>query len=307
MRGETIALQLDGPAPRPGRQRHGEIVIEGEAADSYVRRLQRALSAARVNAYVPHSRRLASHLGFLGPFGSHGLYRQLSLSPHSGLPAVREILRVKIDRDLCAEFLADAAERSPPPPESQLAWRIAYYSELARCEVMPLNRMSIELRQRRPDEGVADFRVVFDRLDLASSQFVRYTILLSQRDRAWARRQVELERDIPLVTEGFRGIISRFAADEAELAFVLLSGVEGIEVEDLWRCRVGKLGSGESTGRLGLGEVRTGLQGDDTCLDVTGETGGSNCLQSLGQGIDRQHCVPAGIGGADTHIIKRAG
>jgi hypothetical protein len=222
--------------PEPGA---GDLLLEGAAADAYVARLRRAIDLARPNAHFPPARPLGQHLSFLGPAGSAGVHPELRLSSASGLPTTREILRVKIDRDLCAGFLAEAA-CAPAPPLAPLARRIEYYGRLARCEVMPMNRMSIELRCQIPEEGRALLRVVLDRFDLGSGMFVRYTILLAQRDSYWRRPHVVIDdADLAAPTEGFRRLIGKLAAHEAELAFILLSGIDGIQVEDVRRCRVG--------------------------------------------------------------------
>jgi hypothetical protein len=247
-----MALTIEGPLPReaegqeqqltPRAAEAGTLELAAELSDVYVERLDRTIRAARLNRLFPAERALRAHHGFLGRRGSHGLYDSLHVSLENGLPTAREILRVKIDRDLAEAFLAEAADRRPPPDGSSMARRIAYYRELLESEVMPVNRMSVELRQQIPEENLALFRVVFDRFDLATNQFVRYTILLSQRDRFWRRRHVIVDdADLAAPTEGFRRTVSRFAAHDSELCFVLLSRAERIEVEDVQRCRVGPL------------------------------------------------------------------
>jgi hypothetical protein len=244
-----MALTIEGPlpqeeepqAPRPAAEAT-TIELRAELSDAYVERLDRAVHAARLNRLFPPERALRAHLAFLGRRGSWGVYDALHVSLLNGLPTAREILRVKIDRDLADAFLAEAADRRPPPEDSPMARRIAYYRALAAREVMPVNRMSVELRQQIPEENLALFRVVFDRFDLATNQFVRYTMLLQQRDRFWRRRQVLVDDgELAAPTEGFRRTVSRFAAHDSELAFVLLSRQERIEVEDVQRCRVGPL------------------------------------------------------------------
>lgn len=220
----------------------GDLVVSGDAADAYVVRLLAAIDVARLNAFYPPAAPLRNHISFLGPAGSSGVHAELRLSPATGLPTAREILRVKIDRDLAAGLLADAARRAPPEPGSALARRIDYYARLCRCEVMPVNRMTIDLRRQLPEQGRALFRVVLDRFDLAGGGFARYTILLAQRDSFWRRPHVIVDdADLAAPTEGFRRVVGRFAAHEAELAFILLSGLDGIEVEDVRRCRIGPL------------------------------------------------------------------
>jgi hypothetical protein len=207
-----------------------------------VARLRSALAAARLNGYFPPAGPLAAHHGFLGPAGSEGIYPELHLSQLNGLPTPREILRVKIDRELAAGFLAEAAERPQPPPRSQLQRRIAYYTRLLRTPVMPVDRMQIDLRQQRAEENRALLRMTIDRFDLAGNQFVRYTVLFVQEHRFWRSPHVSLDdADLAAPTEAFRRTATRLTSHEAEVAFLLLSEVPRIEVEDVRRCRVGPL------------------------------------------------------------------
>jgi len=237
-----VALTIEervGERPEPEA---GDIVLAGATADAYVARLLGAVDAARLNGLFPPAAVLRNHISFLGPTGSAGVYTELRLSPANGLPTAREILRVKIDRDLAGDFLASAARQRAPEPGSAMARRIDYYGRLCRHEVLPVNRMVIDLRRQIPSQSRALFRVVLDRFDLAGGTFVRYTILLGQRDSFWRRTHVVVDdQDLAAPTEAFRRALSRFAAHEAELAFILLSGIDGIEVEDVRRCRVGPL------------------------------------------------------------------
>ncbi len=237
-----MALTVEGPTPDRPAAAAQDVLLSGELGDAYVQRLVRGVRAARLNAMFPPETELCAHLSFLGRAGSSGLYEELRLWPQNGLPTAREILRVKIDKDLTAEFLGQAAAKRPPPEGSRMARRIAYYSRLAEQPVMPVNRVRVELRQQIPEENLAAFRVVMDRFDLACNQFVRYTILLQQRDRFWRRRHLIVDdNELSAPTEGFRRTVGRLASHEAELAFVLLSDVTGIEVEDVRRARVGPM------------------------------------------------------------------
>ncbi len=238
-----MPLCLEGPGPaQPSEQPAGCLVCEAEAADRYVARLRAGLQSARLNNLFPPARLLGAHHGFLGPAGSEGLHERLHLSQLNGLPTAREILRVKIDRELAPAFLAEAAERPPPPLGTKLQRRIAYYSRLVQTAIMPSDRMQIDLRHQRSAEGRAALRMTIDRFDLAGNQFVRYTVLFAQRDRFWHRPHVSLDdSDLAAPTEAFRRTASRLTSHEAEVAFLLLSEVEGIEVEDVRRCRVGPL------------------------------------------------------------------
>lgn len=237
-----MALTIEEPAPRSSGTSSTDIPLDAALSDTYVQRLVRGIRAARLNALFPPRQALCNHFGFLGQVGSHGLYDGLQISIANGLPTVREILRVKIDHDLAREFLADPRSPKQAPQGSRLARRILYYHALVRTQVMPWLRMSVALRKHDSSSNTALFKVVLDRFDLAGNQFVRYTILLTQRHAFWRRRHVMVDdADLSAPTEAFRRIVSRFVSHEAEVAFVLLSEVEGIEVEDVRRCRVGPL------------------------------------------------------------------
>lgn len=238
-----MALTVESLSPRrPGADPEAVARIEGPAADAYVERLRRAIRAARTNRLFPPAAPLRAHLGFLGPGGSEQLYPDVVISLQSGLPVAREIYRVKIDRDLAAEFLSGAAGRPAPRPGSRMQRKIAYYGRLARAGVLPISRIRVELRQQLPEQDLALFRVTLDRFDIGFGQFARYTILLGQRDSFWRRRQVIVDDDeLAAPTEGFRRVVSRFAAHEAEVAFLLLSRRAELEVQDVRRCRVGPL------------------------------------------------------------------
>lgn len=237
-----IEANQESAAASPRSPASQGLSLAGADADRYIDMLVRAIRGARLNAIFPPERPLCTHLSFLAPEHNGGVYPQLHLAPQSGLPGARDIFRVKIDGDLAADFLADVAERPAPAADSRLARKIPYYTRLASAQLMPLSRMSVELRQHIVAERQALFRVVYDRFDIASCQFARYTILLSQSDRFWRKPHVVVsDADLAAPTESFRRIVGRFTADEAELAFVLLSRVEGIAVEDVRRARVGPL------------------------------------------------------------------
>ena len=246
---DASAAELQAAEDRsPGKRSGGGtpasagLSVEGAAADDYIELLTRAIRGGRLNALFPPSPVLRSHLSFLAPTANHGVYPRLTLSPQSGLPSARDIFRVKIDRDLAAGFLSDHAGRTAPSKDSRLGRKLAYYRDLSTVELMPLSRMRVELRRQVPEDNLALFRVIYDRFDIATCQFARYTILLGQRDRFWRKPHVIVDdADLAAPTESFRRIVGRFTADEAELAFVLLSKVDGIEVEDVRRARVGPL------------------------------------------------------------------
>lgn len=237
-----MALTIEEPTPERPSAGTGELLLAADVADAYVARLVEAIGAARLNSFFPPADLVRNHLAFLGRRGSHGVYDGLALSPATGLPTAREILRVKIDRDLAAEFLLESAKHAPPAAGTSMARRIAYYAALSKHQVMPMSRMRVELRQQLAAADQATFRITFDRFDLATGVFARYTILLTQHDAFWRRPHVIVnDEDLAAPTEAFRRIVARFASHEAEVAFVLLSKLEAITVEDVRRCRIGPL------------------------------------------------------------------
>lgn len=236
-----MALTFDGPTPDQPHAGDGDLMLQGERADSHVADLRHAVAAARLNALFPPGRRLLAHLGFLGPTGSGGLYPELRLSRASGLPSTFDVLRVNLDHGLAREFgaqLGPAHEKTPDT--APVVRRVAYYQRLRATEVMPLNRMEVDLRQQLPDERLALFRVVLDRFDLRRGQFVRYTLLLGQRHRFWRRRHMTVDdTDLVDTTARFRRTVGLLSFHGAAQAFCMLSDTDQLEVEDVHRCRVG--------------------------------------------------------------------
>ncbi len=235
-----MALTFDGPPPEQPRAGDADLVLRGERAEACVDDLRHAVAAARLNALFPPYRRLLAHLDFLGPAGSGGLYPALRLSRNSGLPSAFDVLRVNVDHGLAQEFGAQLGSAHEKTPDSEpVTRRLAYYQRLRQAEVMPLNRMEVDLRQQLPDERLALFRVVLDRFDLRRGQFVRYTILLGQRHRFWRRQMTVDDADLVETTERFRRTVGLLSFHGAAQAFSMLADADQLEVEDVHRCRVG--------------------------------------------------------------------
>lgn len=236
----SLLLSIDGPAPRRPADPDDVLRLRGEPADLYVSQLTAGIRAAKLNSFFPPAPLLLAHHSFLGPKGSGGLCPALCLSPANGLPTASAILRVRVERDAAEEYVAATRPLGPGAP-APVARRLAYHQRLAEAEVMPLDRLTVELRRVDASHNAALFRVVLDRYQLATCQFVRYTILLTQHDRFWRRPRVQVESDLARPTESFREAVSGLVGQEAEVVFVLLSQVEGIEVEDVRRCRLGPM------------------------------------------------------------------
>ena len=240
----TMALTIEGPAPRqPQQAGTTDLVLRGASADNYVDALRHGIAAARLNAHYPAGRLLLAHMGYLGGQGSEGLYADLRLSRKNGLPSAFDVLRVNVDHGLAQRFSGQLGRgRQEVSHGPRLERRIRYYQRLLRQGLMPLNRMQVDLRQQLPDQRLALFRVVLDRFDLRRNQFVRYTLLLGQRDRFWRRRKLKIDdADLVAATEEFRGLVGLLSFHAAPQAYEMLDAHQQLEVEDVRRCRVGPM------------------------------------------------------------------
>jgi hypothetical protein len=202
--------------------------LEGERADGYVAVLRHLLAVARPGAHFVDARRLDAQLSFLGPAGSRGVAAGLEIDEATGLPTLRELLRVRADRDLAGGFLREHAEALPA--------KAAYYRALAEVEVLPTTAVDVRL------VGVAAkrarFEVVHDRLDAAAGMWLRYTVLLEQHGADLVR----LERgDLSVPSERFTRVVMRYAGADAELALLLLAELEGVTVREVVRGQIGPL------------------------------------------------------------------
>lgn len=202
--------------------------LEGERADGYVAVLLHLLAVARPGALYTDARRLAAHVSLLGPSGSHGVHRTLDVDPVSGLPTVRQLVRVHAERAVALEGRA-SGERVP-------ASRRAYYDALAAAEVLAPSSVDVRLRRR---EGRASFlEIVHDRIDAASGCLVRFTVHLRQ---AGGRAARVAEDAVAEPRRRFVTLLERHAAADAELALLLLSEIAGVTVEEVVRGQVGPL------------------------------------------------------------------
>lgn len=227
------------PSDGPGAAR---LVLEGAAIEERMDATVALLEHACLNRFFPDVSGMRNLLTALRPSRNGGLYPRLVLDPATGLPAEPEVSRVLADHVLArAETSSPGAVSLRGDSSSRIGLRRLYYQGLV--EAPPPLPVSLELTLRRvdPDRRTASFVVTFDRFDLAKSVFVRYTISLLQASSRWSRSQVELRGDDLACTDNFRHAVARFAADEAEIAFLLLAELPGVTVEEVRRCRVGPL------------------------------------------------------------------
>jgi hypothetical protein len=223
--------------------------LAGERLEQYLRLLDTLLEAGRLNRFFPDPAEVRNVYRFLSPANNEANYPTALIDLRSGLPAETEVSRVLTDaevaRDAVKRNTLEALEAEVQSTGSDAARRrlsrFRYQQALARAPLPSPFGLSLALRRVDPDNRTAHFTVTFDRFDMGDGVFVRYTILLAQTDSRWTRPQVELVGDDLKYTENFRNAISRFTVDEAEFAFLLLSDLRGVRVEDVIRCRVGPL------------------------------------------------------------------
>lgn len=215
------------------------MIVEGEALERYVRRLTALIDAARLNQFYPDPRRLRNVYEAMLPTP---LRRAIAIDARTGMPAEKEVSRVFTDARLAVE----AAEPAPQgTQQSAAAQRVrarqSYHAYLRAHPPGEPTNLALKLRRVEGDERKASFTVVFDRFDLAEAVFTRYTIQLGQISDNWKRQQVELVGDDLSYTRNFRNAISRFTSHEAEFAFLLLSDLPNVAVQDVVRGRVGPM------------------------------------------------------------------
>jgi len=209
--------------------------------------VRRLVQAGRLNRFFPDPAGQDALLRFLAPSARPGPYPGLEVNLRTGLPAEPAVGRVLSERELARKFLegldlvALRGKASPSEAERRLLEQAAFHEELLRADLPRLSRLDLALRRIESQRQRAFFTTIFERLDPSEELFVRYTVQLYQRNGRWARNLVELQGDDLAATGPFRNVISRYHADEAEFAFILLSELSAITVEEVVRCRVGPL------------------------------------------------------------------
>ncbi|MFH1723505.1 MAG: hypothetical protein ABII00_02670 [Elusimicrobiota bacterium] len=221
------------------------VLLRGEDLERYAQTSSRLVLAARLNKWYPDPFGCADRFRLMAPSVRRGLYGGVRIDRTTGLPRLKDVLTVQVDREIAGEFLAaqEARAASGRSLTPRVAAKVAYYRELVKVHLPPIHHLSVRLRRVYPGRGCAAFEVVFDRLDAAEGYFVRYTLLLEQTDRVWGSRLLERSGDYTKQTQAFRETMDKFAQDESEIMFLLLGKLEGVRVEEVSRGRIGPLWS----------------------------------------------------------------
>jgi hypothetical protein len=214
-----------------------QIELEGEAATTWADCHARALEALRLNKQFPPWRQLGETGQALAVSG------QLRLDAATGLLAGREWVRARADRDLAPETLARFADLDPSEP---LQRKRAYLQALLAAEPPASRQVEVALRHR--DKDRASYRVIVDRIDMASGTAARYTLLL------WDTEGRRISRgDLELVAhEDFAQKLALLSTQDAALAFAVLREQE-LGVEEIVR---GVVGPAVLPGRSGPEELQ---------------------------------------------------
>lgn len=97
---------------------------------------------------------------------------------------------------------------------------------------------AVDVRLRRKERARTDLEVVHERLDAATGCPVRYTVHLAQR----GARPVSLKGDdLPVASRRFVHLMERNAGADAEVAFLLVSDLPGVTVEEIVCGQIGPL------------------------------------------------------------------
>jgi hypothetical protein len=240
--GDRDSQEVESPVAQPERFK---ICLEGESADSYLAVLRRLIQMARTNQYFPSPKGQDNLYRLMSPSSNFGLDNKIRLNDLNGMPSEPDIGRVLADKDAARRFLAmndnaDILSRTDPAA-LRLHKRISYYRDVEKSELPKRVNLEMKLRSLDHNAKIAQFYSIFERYDPGEGIFTRYTIQVSHQHTRWNQPQIELAGDDLSATTDFRNVISRYHSDEAEFAFILLSEVPSIKVEEVVRGRVGPL------------------------------------------------------------------
>lgn len=236
----TPVSPIEGKVPVRPRRR-----LTGPDLDRYAESAARLIAAGRLNRWYPDPYACANVLRGMGASFREGVYDGVWLDLASGMPTLQEVVAVKADADLAADFLQSQAARvsAGRAPSPKVAAKIEYYRKLVGLRFVPLTSLEVKLRRVDQTKQVAAFEAVFDRYDAAEHVFTRYTLLLEQKDSALGQALIERSGDYSKQTEEFRNTMERYTGDESELAFLLLGRLPNVRVEEVTRARIGPLWS----------------------------------------------------------------
>ena len=242
---EPAASQSGGGDAAPSFERDPIQILSGQQAETYCNLVESLIKGGRPNNSYPSGRGVANLVYLLRPSTNRGLSDNVRVNLRNGLPDEPDVGRIIADKDICQKVLRShdlASVRSRTDEASlRLVRRLDYYLEVNQRELPERFRLDLKLKRVDEQQQTADFIAVFERFDPGEGVFTRYNIHLQHKSDRWSKPKVELQGDDLRYTEEFRNVISRYSSDEAEFAFILLSDVPGITVQEISRGRIGPL------------------------------------------------------------------
>lgn len=135
-------------------------------ASTYLRALEGAIGAARLNKTFPERRQFNHTLRALAAESHHGLYDGIYLDSRSGLPNMASFTRPLADREVGAQALggyADQASLDAKREQAEVFARLAskrrYYELLQTLTLAPVDEHRVLLRRHEPNASRASFSV----------------------------------------------------------------------------------------------------------------------------------------------------
>ena len=236
---------LNQPArPNNGTDESRLKCLNGQQVGIYAHQAAKLVSAGRLNKYFPDPFGCAEYFIAMAAAIAEGVYGSIHIDLASGLPPLKDMLTVQVDREIAQAFLDEheirAAAGRPASPKVQA--KLAYYRRLVQCILPPLHHLEVKLRRMERARRIAMFEVLFDRYHPAEAVFVRYTLVVEQTD-SMSAPLLERSGDHSQQTAAFREKMEAYTQDDSEIAFLLLGNLEGVRVLEVTRGRIGPLWS----------------------------------------------------------------
>ena len=219
--------------------------LNGQEVGIYAHQAAKLVSAGRLNKCFPDPFGCAEYFTAMAAAVAEGVYDGIHIDLASGLPALKDMLAVQVDRKIAQTFLDEHEIRAAAGRSASLKVRakLAYCQRLVQCILPPLHRLDVTLRRVDRSRRVAMFEVLFDRYHPGESVFVRYTLVLEQTDSMSVVPLLERSGDHSQQTNAFREKMEAYTQDDSEIAFLLLGKLEGVRVLEVTRGRIGPLWS----------------------------------------------------------------
>lgn len=229
----------------PAFERDPVQIVKGPQAEVYCQLVEGLIRGGKPNSFFPSGRGAENLVHLLRPSVNRGLTDEVQVNLRTGLPNEPNIGRVIADKDICEKMLrthdVESVHSREDEASKRLISRMEYYRDVEKRELPDRFRLDLKLKRTNEKDQNADFIALFERFDPGEGIFTRYTIHLRHQNQRWSKPKVELLGDDLRYTEEFRNVISRYSSHEAEFAFILLSDVAGITVEEISRGRIGPL------------------------------------------------------------------